>query len=69
VTQVASERSARVAYGGAIHAARPHADGVQLADGRVLAETEPVWLVPFEVGTIVALGINYADHARSSPRS
>jgi len=30
----------------------------------VLAETEPVWLVPFEVGTIVALGINYADHAK-----
>ena len=31
-------RSARVAYGGAIHSAIPHAQGLQLADGRVLAE-------------------------------
>lgn len=40
------------------------AAGVQLTDGRVLAETEVVWLPPFEVGTIIALGINYADHAK-----
>ena len=39
-------------------------DGVQLADGRVLAETQVVWLPPFEVGTILALGLNYADHAK-----
>jgi 5-oxopent-3-ene-1,2,5-tricarboxylate decarboxylase/2-hydroxyhepta-2,4-diene-1,7-dioate isomerase len=55
---------ARVAYGGAIHHATEHADGVQLVDGRVLAEDQVVWLPPFEVGTIVALGINYADHAK-----
>jgi 5-oxopent-3-ene-1,2,5-tricarboxylate decarboxylase/2-hydroxyhepta-2,4-diene-1,7-dioate isomerase len=57
-------RRARVAFGGAIHEAVPHARGLQLADGRVLAEAQVVWLPPFEVGTIIALGINYADHAR-----
>ncbi len=57
-------RSARVAYGGAIHAAAEHDGGVRLADGRVLAESQVVWLPPFEVGTVIALGINYADHAR-----
>lgn len=55
---------ARVAYGGAIHQARPHPAGLQLADGRVLAETDVVWLPPFEVGTVIALGLNYADHVK-----
>ena len=27
-------------------------------------KTQVVWLPPFEVGTIIALGINYADHAK-----
>ena len=58
------KRAARVAFGGAVHAAVEHAGGVQLTDGRVLAETQVVWLPPFEAGTIIALGINYADHAR-----
>ena len=57
-------RHARVAFAGAIHAATEHVDGVQLADGRVLAESQVVWLPPFEPGTIIALGINYADHAK-----
>ncbi len=57
-------RSARVAYAGAIHVAHPHPDGLQLVDGRVLAEDQVVWLAPFEVGTIVALGLNYADHLK-----
>ena len=56
-------RHARVAFGGAIHEALEHLRGVQLADGRVLAEEQVVWLPPFEAGTIIALGINYADHA------
>jgi len=64
MTAQTMKRSARVAYGGAIHHAVEHADGVQLTDGRVLAETDVVWLPPFEVGTIIALGINYADHAK-----
>jgi len=58
------KRVARVAFGGAIHFATEHARGVQLADGRVLAETQVVWLPPIEAGTIIALGINYADHAK-----
>lgn len=57
-------KTARVAYAGAVHAATPHERGLQLADGRVLAEHEVVWLPPFDVGTIVALGLNYADHAK-----
>jgi len=63
-------RRARVAYAGAVHEATPvpgdAGDGerIRLADGRVLAQTDVVWLPPFEVGTIVALGLNYADHAR-----
>jgi 5-oxopent-3-ene-1,2,5-tricarboxylate decarboxylase/2-hydroxyhepta-2,4-diene-1,7-dioate isomerase len=57
-------KRARVAYSGAIHEATPHAQGLQLADGRVLTEDAVVWLPPFEVGTIIALGLNYADHAK-----
>ena len=55
-------KTARVAYSGAIHSASPHPAGLRLADGRVLAEADVVWLPPFEVGTIIALGLNYADH-------
>jgi 5-oxopent-3-ene-1,2,5-tricarboxylate decarboxylase / 2-hydroxyhepta-2,4-diene-1,7-dioate isomerase len=57
-------RTARVAHAGAVHTAVPHAAGVQLADGRVLAEDQVVWLPPFEVGTLIALGLNYADHVK-----
>jgi 5-oxopent-3-ene-1,2,5-tricarboxylate decarboxylase/2-hydroxyhepta-2,4-diene-1,7-dioate isomerase len=53
-----------VACDGTVHTAVPHADGVQLGDGRVFAEDAVQWLLPFEPRTIVALGINYADHAR-----
>ncbi|MEO8300059.1 MAG: fumarylacetoacetate hydrolase family protein [Burkholderiales bacterium] len=57
-------KTARVAYAGAVHQATPHAQGLRLADGRVLAEDQVVWLPPFEVGTIIALGLNYADHVK-----
>ena len=57
-------KSARVAWAGAIHSAAPHADGVMLANGRVLAEHAVIWLPPFEVGSIIALGLNYADHVK-----
>ena len=57
-------KTARVAYAGAIHHAHPHAQGLQLADGRVLRESDVVWLPPFAVGSIIALGLNYADHAK-----
>ena len=61
---------ARVAYAGAIHDAAPAREGrpghedVRLADGRVVTEDAVVWLPPFEPGTVIALGLNYADHAK-----
>jgi 5-oxopent-3-ene-1,2,5-tricarboxylate decarboxylase/2-hydroxyhepta-2,4-diene-1,7-dioate isomerase len=57
-------KRAKVAFGGAIHDAIAHPSGLQLADGRVVAEEAVVWLPPFEVGTIIALGLNYADHVK-----
>lgn len=56
--------TARVAFNGTVHTATPHPHGLQLADGRVLAEADVVWLPPFEVGTVIALGLNYADHVK-----
>jgi 5-oxopent-3-ene-1,2,5-tricarboxylate decarboxylase/2-hydroxyhepta-2,4-diene-1,7-dioate isomerase len=58
-------KRARVAYSGAIHDATDAGDGwLRLADGRVLGEDAVVWLPPFRPRTIVALGLNYADHAK-----
>ncbi len=57
-------KTARVAYGGALHTATPHARGLQLEDGRVLAEDAVVWLPPVNVGTVIALGLNYTDHVK-----
>jgi len=57
-------RTARVAWAGAVHSAVPHARGLQLACGQVLAEHEMVWLPPVEPGTIIALGLNYASHVK-----
>jgi 5-oxopent-3-ene-1,2,5-tricarboxylate decarboxylase/2-hydroxyhepta-2,4-diene-1,7-dioate isomerase len=57
-------KTARVAHAGAVHDAVPHERGLQLADGRVLAPDQVVWLPPFEPGTIIALGLNYAAHAK-----
>ncbi|MEC5408609.1 fumarylacetoacetate hydrolase family protein [Paraburkholderia sp. MPAMCS5] len=54
----------RVAFSGAIHEAYPDSLGVRLADGRVCREDEVVWLSPLETGTIFALGLNYAEHAK-----
>jgi 5-oxopent-3-ene-1,2,5-tricarboxylate decarboxylase/2-hydroxyhepta-2,4-diene-1,7-dioate isomerase len=61
---VPATATARVAFAGAIHTAHPHPHGLQLADGRVLAEDQVVWLPPFALGTIIALGLNYADHVK-----
>ncbi|MFO1323654.1 MAG: fumarylacetoacetate hydrolase family protein [Burkholderiales bacterium] len=57
-------KRARVAYAGALHEATPQGSGLRLADGRVVAEDAVVWLPPVDAGTIVALGLNYADHAK-----
>ena len=60
---------ARVAYAGAIHHAThhgtDHANGcLRLADSRLVGENDVVWLPPIQPGTIFALGLNYADHAK-----
>ena len=59
-------RRARVAYGGQVHEAIVAEDGLtlKLADGRTVPEPEVIWLPPTRPGTIIALGLNYADHAR-----
>lgn len=55
----------RIAWQGAIHQVTQAADGrVRLADGRLLNEADVTWLPPVEVGTVFALGLNYADHAK-----
>ena len=46
------KRSARVAYGGAVHCAFGHDDGVQLVDNRVLAGS-------FTRATAAAAGDNF----------
>jgi 5-oxopent-3-ene-1,2,5-tricarboxylate decarboxylase/2-hydroxyhepta-2,4-diene-1,7-dioate isomerase len=58
-------RLARVAWSGAIHEATDAGGGVlRLADGRIVPEEAAVWLPPFRPRTILALGLNYADHAK-----
>jgi 5-oxopent-3-ene-1,2,5-tricarboxylate decarboxylase/2-hydroxyhepta-2,4-diene-1,7-dioate isomerase len=59
-------KRARVAFSGAIHTAYPREDapGLRLADGRRVTDEEVVWLAPFEAQTIIALGLNYASHAK-----
>lgn len=54
--------TARVLYREHVHAARPHAYGLQLDDGTVLAEHEVTWLPPVVPRTVIALGLNYAAH-------
>jgi len=50
-------KHARVAYAGAIH-------DVTEGDPCLHAENPLVWLPPVQAGTIFALGLNYADHAK-----
>lgn len=62
-------RTARVAWAGAVHEAVPHPQGLQLGNGQVLAEDQAVWLPPVaQPGTIIALGLNYADHVKELSR-
>jgi len=57
-------RHARIHDQGRIHPVQVMDDAtVILPDGRRLAETEAHWLPPAK-GTMFALGLNYADHAR-----
>jgi 5-oxopent-3-ene-1,2,5-tricarboxylate decarboxylase / 2-hydroxyhepta-2,4-diene-1,7-dioate isomerase len=73
-TAVTAPVRGRIFYNGAIHEVEPviadtSSDAaavprIRLADGRTLAESEAHWLPPVAPGTIFALGLNYADHAR-----
>ncbi|MFJ5713237.1 fumarylacetoacetate hydrolase family protein [Neobacillus sp. NPDC093127] len=56
-------KRARVAYAGAIHAAVAAGNQLKLDDGRIVDETEVIWLPPVKPQTVFALGLNYADHA------
>ncbi|WP_218509898.1 fumarylacetoacetate hydrolase family protein [Variovorax sp. dw_308] len=61
-------KHARVRYQGALHEAIERDGALLLADGRVVAFDAVEWLPPFapttRPRTILALGLNYADHAK-----
>ena len=61
-------KHARVAYDGAVHDASERAGRLLLADGREVDFDAVVWLPPLAPvpwpRTILALGLNYADHAK-----
>ena len=61
-------KHARVAWAGAVHDAVEQDGQLRLADGRLVAQDAVVWLPPLtpvtRPRTILALGLNYADHAR-----
>ena len=61
-------KHARVAYAGAIHDAVERDGQLLLQDGRLVSQHAAVWLPPLkplpQARTILALGLNYADHAK-----
>lgn len=57
-------KTAKIVYSGQVHNVTVNDDmSVVLASGQVLQEKEVQWLPPAN-GTMFALGLNYADHAR-----
>ena len=56
-------KKARISYNGSIHEANEWEGQLQLDDGRIVDQSEVVWLTPVEPRTVFALGLNYADHA------
>jgi 5-oxopent-3-ene-1,2,5-tricarboxylate decarboxylase/2-hydroxyhepta-2,4-diene-1,7-dioate isomerase len=61
-------KSARVMYEGALHGAAERDGQLVLDDGRIVAAEAVSWLPPLaptaQPRTILALGLNYADHAK-----
>jgi 5-oxopent-3-ene-1,2,5-tricarboxylate decarboxylase / 2-hydroxyhepta-2,4-diene-1,7-dioate isomerase len=57
-------KHARIAWAGTVRSAVSSGSGLRLADGTRLREDQVVWLPPLQPGTIIALGINYADHKK-----
>ena len=62
-------KHARIAYAGAIHQAVERDGQLLLADGHLVSQEAVVWLPPLkpvpQARTILALGLNYADHAKA----
>ena len=55
----------RVIHEGRVHFVNEGPEGrVLMPNGQLLHEAEVTWLPPFDFGTIFALGLNYADHAK-----
>jgi 5-oxopent-3-ene-1,2,5-tricarboxylate decarboxylase/2-hydroxyhepta-2,4-diene-1,7-dioate isomerase len=61
-------KHARITFEGAVHDAIERDGGLLLADGRAIGFDDVMWLPPFaptpRPRTILALGLNYADHAK-----
>ncbi len=61
-------KHARIAFAGALHNAVERHGQLLLQDGRLVAQDAVVWLPPLaptpRPRTILALGLNYADHAK-----
>ncbi|MDH5539572.1 MAG: fumarylacetoacetate hydrolase family protein [Rhizobacter sp.] len=57
-------KHARVIWQGREHAANGTPGGLRLDTGEDLREDEVQWLPPLAFGSIFALGLNYADHAK-----
>lgn len=57
-------KSARVIFHDRLYAATEETGKVRLENGSLLEEHEVEWLPPVMPGTIFALGLNYADHAK-----
>lgn len=61
-------KHARIAWAGAVHDAVEQDGQLRIADGRLVAQDDVVWLPPLtpvaRPRTILALGLNYADHAK-----
>jgi 5-oxopent-3-ene-1,2,5-tricarboxylate decarboxylase / 2-hydroxyhepta-2,4-diene-1,7-dioate isomerase len=61
-------KTARVLHEGVVSAANERDGQLVLADGRVVSESSVTWLPPLapatQPRTILALGLNYADHAK-----
>jgi 5-oxopent-3-ene-1,2,5-tricarboxylate decarboxylase / 2-hydroxyhepta-2,4-diene-1,7-dioate isomerase len=54
----------RIVHNGQITPVTEQEGRVRLPDGQLLDEAMALWLPPVDVGTVFALGLNYADHAK-----
>ena len=59
-------KRARVLHADVVRTGTEHDQGVQLDDGRVMADSAVKWLPPVEPGTVFAVGLNYKGHAAES---